>query len=110
MKKILALGALTTGVLGMTNGCADQTNVFDDSGNAYCEPAVKTILYKGIGGSGQYETVTNIAGQNDCAWATKSYGGPLAPYDEEVRANSSSLDRTSPLLTARRLVSSSVVR
>ncbi|KAK7725040.1 target of Sbf [Botryosphaeria dothidea] len=84
MKKILALGALTTGVLGMTNGCADQTNVFDDSGNAYCEPAVKTILYKGIGGSGQYETVTNIAGQNDCAWATKSYGGPLAPYDEEI--------------------------
>lgn len=87
MKKIIALGALATGVLGMTNGCADQTNVFDESNNAYCEPAVKSILYKNIGGSGQYETVSSIAGANDCTWTPVSYGGPLAPYDEEVRAH-----------------------
>lgn len=86
MKRILALGALTSGVLGMTNGCADQTNVFDESGNAYCEPAVKTIKYTGVGGDGSYETVTNIDTAGACAWASKSYGGPLAPYDEEVCA------------------------
>ncbi|GME54847.1 hypothetical protein GTA08_BOTSDO02469 [Neofusicoccum parvum] len=84
MKRILALGALTSGVLGMTNGCADQTNVFDESGNAYCEPAVKTIKYTGVGGDGSYETVTNIDTAGACAWASKSYGGPLAPYDEEI--------------------------
>ncbi|OJD29860.1 protein tos1 [Diplodia corticola] len=85
MKRLLALSALTTGVLGMTNGCSpDQTNVFDESGNAYCEPAVTTIKYTGVGGTGQYSTVTSIDTAGSCAWAEKAYAGSLAPYDEEI--------------------------
>ncbi|KKY27541.1 hypothetical protein UCDDS831_g00747 [Diplodia seriata] len=85
MKRFLAFSALTSGVLGMTNGCSsDQTNVFDESGNAYCEPAVTTIKYTGVGGTGQYNTVTNIDTAGSCAWAEKSYAGSLAPYDEEI--------------------------
>lgn len=96
MKKILALGALTSGVFALTNGCADNSNVFDESGNPYCEPAVKTIKYTGVGGSGTYKTVANIDASNFCTWTSESYSGPLGPYADEVCAHSIPPGRASP--------------
>ncbi|KAF2146537.1 uncharacterized protein K452DRAFT_282711 [Aplosporella prunicola CBS 121167] len=74
--------ALASGVTALSNGCADAAP--DESGNYYCEPAVKTLKYTGVGGTGSYKKVTNIAADDVCEWADHNYSGSLAPYDEEI--------------------------
>ncbi|KAK7521850.1 putative TOS1-like glycosyl hydrolase-domain-containing protein [Phyllosticta citriasiana] len=80
---LLALLALVLTASAMRNGC--ENAVKDESGNYYCEPAVDTIRYVNISGSGTYQTPSLIEGENTCVdFIDIPYGGPLAPYNEEI--------------------------
>lgn len=80
---LLALFAHLSITGAMRNGCADAA--MDESGNYYCEPAVNTIKYVNISGSGTYKTPSLIEGSDSCVdFIDIPYSGPLAPYNEEV--------------------------
>ncbi|KAK8244037.1 putative TOS1-like glycosyl hydrolase-domain-containing protein [Phyllosticta capitalensis] len=80
---LLALFAHLSITGAMRNGCADAA--MDESGNYYCEPAVNTIKYVNISGSGTYKTPSLIEGSDSCVdFIDIPYSGPLAPYNEEI--------------------------
>jgi len=56
----------------------------DDNGNWYCQQ-VNAISYTNVGGSNQYNRVTNMdSNSGACSSTPQSYSGSLAPLDEEV--------------------------
>ncbi|KAI1309750.1 putative TOS1-like glycosyl hydrolase-domain-containing protein [Xylaria venustula] len=60
--------------------CADS--VQDVLGNYYCPGAVKQIKYDGLDIPGQYRAVATMDNTGTCTYETKTYSGPIAPYDE----------------------------
>ena len=63
--------------------CANGST--DDNGNWYCQK-VDAITYTGVGGSGEYNRVTNMdSGSGQCRSTPQGYSGNLSPLDEEVR-------------------------
>ena len=59
-------------------GAAQEIN-----GNWYCCQAVKAITYSNFNTPGTYEKVTTMA-NGVCGSTPQSYGGAMAPMDEEV--------------------------
>ena len=64
----------------------------DDAGNWYCQ-AVNAVTYTGVGASGSYNQITNMASSGSCSSSTSSYSGNLAPFDEEVGVSRTALRR-----------------
>ncbi len=83
MRNFIAAG--TAVVLAVTSGVAGQGGCrlnkgFVDANNTYCDE-VKHIHYTSVSTSGSYNKIVQV---NGCQTAPKSYGGPMAPFDEEV--------------------------
>lgn len=71
----------STGV-GKTNG-KDQ--------NYYCG-AVSQILYQNVERKGSFKAVTKMGPSGECVQEDKAYGGPMAPFNEDVSLSTSLID------------------
>lgn len=60
--------------VGSTNG-KDQ--------NYYCG-AVSQILYQNVERKGSFKAVTKMGPSGECVQEDKPYGGPMAPFNEDV--------------------------
>ena len=83
MRNFIAVGTavvltITSSVAGQ-GYCRGETH-HDGVGNPFCD-AVKHIHYTGVSATGTYNKVVGMTG---CQTAPQTYGGPMAPYDEEV--------------------------
>ncbi|KAJ9499825.1 target of Sbf [Exophiala xenobiotica] len=54
-----------------------------EGGNYYCSQ-IDAISYSKFGTAGQYQRVTNMDSQGQCDFSPTSYGGGMAPFDDEV--------------------------
>ncbi|KAK5467509.1 target of Sbf [Exophiala xenobiotica] len=54
-----------------------------EGGNYYCSQ-IDAISYSNFGTAGQYQRVTNMDSQGQCDFSPTSYGGGMAPFDDEV--------------------------
>jgi hypothetical protein len=83
MKYALTTAALfaATAFAGKRDLCLDGST--DDNGNWYCQE-VKAITYTGVGGTGQYNRVTNMGSDGTCSSTGSPYSGDIAPLDQEV--------------------------
>ena len=84
MKYLFSAAALlaATVVADKRDLCSDGS--VDDGGNWYCHD-VDAITYTGVGSSGSYNRVTDMATDGTCSSSTQAYSGDMAPFDEEVR-------------------------
>lgn len=55
-------------------------------GNHYCQP-VSGILYTNVGSSGEYQDITGLLPDGTCSSVARSFAGPLAPLNEEVKTS-----------------------
>jgi hypothetical protein len=69
---------------------AQGSNCAEENGNWYCSQ-VDAISYSNFGTAGRYQQVTNMGSGGQCDFQPASYGGGMAPFNEEVSA---SLNRT----------------
>ncbi|RDL42493.1 uncharacterized protein BP5553_02472 [Venustampulla echinocandica] len=60
---------------------ADTCSVIQ--GNQYCH-AVPWFEYTNVGSDGTYQEVTNMGSDGTCSTRPKHFGGPLAPFNEEL--------------------------
>ena len=84
MRNYIAAG--TAVVLAIASGVTAQGGCrvnkgFMEAGNYYCD-AVNHILYTSVSQSGTYDKVVNMIG---CQMEPHAFGGPMAPFNEEVR-------------------------
>ncbi|KAJ3498421.1 hypothetical protein NLG97_g1128 [Lecanicillium saksenae] len=75
----IALVATANMAAALTQQCSGSA--VNEGGNFFCG-AVNHILYQGIGGSGNYERITNMGANGECQKEVKTFSGPLAPLDE----------------------------
>lgn len=76
---LLASAGLATALIQQ---CSSREAV-DEGGNWFCG-AVDQILYEGIQGKGSFKAVTEMSDAGECLQKDQSYGGPLAPLDQDV--------------------------
>lgn len=79
----------TQGIAGAVDAaagvsCGDGAAPFTLDGDLYCGP-VRALRYENLNTSGEYNMVRAIKDRGECPSTLKSYSGPLAPFDEEVR-------------------------
>ena len=86
MKNALATGAILAATVSCVaaQACAAGSAQEIDS-NWYCQ-AVNAISYTNFGTLGTYNKVTSMA-NGLCGSTPQSYGGGIAPLDEEVGTN-----------------------
>ncbi|KAH0597834.1 hypothetical protein MHUMG1_04206 [Metarhizium humberi] len=76
---LLASAGLATALIQQ---CSSREAV-DEGGNWFCG-AVDQILYEGIQGKGSFKAVTEMSDAGECLQKDQSYGGPLAPLDQDL--------------------------
>jgi hypothetical protein len=76
---VLAASVAGAAAQACANGSAQEIN-----GNWYCQ-AVSAISYSNFDVPGTYNKVTTMA-DGVCGSTPQSYGGAMAPMDEEVRS------------------------
>jgi Glycine-rich protein domain (DUF2403) len=69
-------------VLGTAISAAAGQDCRQEGGNYYCD-SVQAIAYSNFGTSGSYNRVTGMD-SSGCQSTPQSYGGGMAPFDNEV--------------------------
>ncbi|KAK2741035.1 target of Sbf [Myotisia sp. PD_48] len=85
MHSLFVTGAVIAAAISSVaaNGCEDAGGAVQSGGNWYCNNPVTSITYRNFGSSGTYNKVTGMT-DGVCTSEPYSYGGPLAPLNEEL--------------------------
>ena len=91
---------------GMASALTQQCTgtAVNEGGNYFCG-AVSHILYQGLNTKGSFSAVTQMLSTGECQKNDESYGGPLAPLDQDVSPCSSFLSDILSCLHVRCIVS-----
>jgi hypothetical protein len=70
---------------GMASALTQQCSgtAINEGGNYFCG-AVSHILYQGLNTKGTFSAVSQMLSSGECQKNDQSYGGPLAPLDQDV--------------------------
>ncbi|KAM7206626.1 putative TOS1-like glycosyl hydrolase (DUF2401) domain containing protein [Rhypophila sp. PSN 637] len=80
---VLASAAGVANAMATSHQLCAETS-FLEKGNWYCKP-VQLIMYQNVGRAGSYKEVVNMNQETgECQFANKSFGGPLAPFNEPM--------------------------
>jgi hypothetical protein len=74
----------TAAIIAASAAVTRATSCAEEGGNYYCD-AVSAIQYTGLDLPGSYKAVSSMDSSGTCSYASQSYSGAIAPFDEEVR-------------------------